>query len=67
MKFYREIAGHRVYLKRRRYSNATFTWAYLKIGSAFMPLPGDPWPCVIPKLEELTREILLWSGTPTSA
>lgn len=38
--------------ERRRYGNATYTWAEVKHGDAWLSC-GDPWPCVTPKRSEL--------------
>lgn len=64
-----DVSGRRVMLERRRYSDKTFTWAYLDCGPVACELPpghpgitdwrslGDPWPCINPPRAELEMEI----------
>jgi len=42
--------------ERRRYGNTTMTWAYVKLNGEWISL-GDPWPCVVPKKDEVMKEI----------
>lgn len=52
-----KAGGHHVVMyERRRYSNRTFTWVYLKVGESWAQL-GDPWPCVIPAKAEVLEAI----------
>lgn len=63
LKLFATIDGREVFAERRRYSNVTFTWLYVKQWAddfakteSFVQL-GDPWPCVTPKRSEVIREL----------
>jgi hypothetical protein len=56
-----EVKGHPVKLERRRYSNKTFTWAYLILGDESVEANwkqlGDPWPCINPPKRQLEAAV----------
>ncbi len=58
LKPFATIDGREVYAEQRRYSNATFTWLYVKQGDDFTQL-GDPWQCITPKRSEIIRELAI--------
>lgn len=52
----RLLDGIPISFTRRRYSNATFTWADAFINGQWVSL-GDPWPCVNPPTKALREEV----------
>jgi len=63
----KNIDGYDVTFRRRRYGTTTYTWATIDNNGEAVSL-GDPWPCIMPSKENLSRAIklILQGGTSES-